>query len=421
MDIVTGLTVAKNVVLLVVFFLGCCSITLLQVVMKPILGMNNPRYQDFIGLTKRYFITLLTFIMSWISPVEITLTYDKDQLPPHNSFKQTSNGELSTILSPNSVLMGNHQIYTDWFYLWFITYTARLSEGVYIILKDALSKIPVLGYGMNNFNFMFLSRKWDQDKVRLTNQLLEIDADARGSGPSSGVKHIASTNISDDLEGIKQWPKQSMSGNIFPYEIILYPEGTVPSNRTTKKSREFCEKLGVKPLKHLLLPRVRGLFLVLRKLRNTAEVVYDITCGYGGLTPDVYGEDIFTLKNIFLFGKGPKSIHYHLRSIRLEDIPLGEETVDIDDVKEEDLKVFEKWLYELWYEKDELMKNFYKYGKFVSPHSENLNKVEKVENSSVTGNLQLRNVFEIVSVYVPITVAAVILWKCIKMIISRLF
>lgn len=58
------------------------------------------------------------------------------------------------MFQPNSVLISNHQIYTDWLYLWFLTYTSKFGNSVFIILKD-LSKIPVLGYGMKNYNFYF--------------------------------------------------------------------------------------------------------------------------------------------------------------------------------------------------------------------------------------------------------------------------
>lgn len=332
---------------------------------------------------------MLTFVLSNASPTKMSITYDPETIPQGNSFKTLSDGILSTILTPNSVLISNHQIYTDWFYLWWFTYTANMADNIYIILKD-LSKIPVLGYGMKNYNFMFLSRKWEKDKVLLTNQLLEIDANARGSGPAAGINHVSSTNISSDYGGVKFWPQQRVSDVIYPYQILLFPEGTVPSNRTTKKSKEFCEKNKLPLLKHVLLPRTRGLFLILRNLRNTSRVVYDITTGYGGLKPDEYGEDLFTLKKIFFLGQGPSQICYHIRAFNVDDIPLGEDTVDIDDVKPEDLANFEKWLYKVWYEKDLLMKQFFEYGSFVEPVNPSSNTLEKVKAHTVKADIRLK-------------------------------
>lgn len=420
-NLITPLVVIRNVLMLIIFFFGCLSIVWTQFVFIFILD-NYPSYkQTVINLTKRHFIQLITFVLSVVSPTTIAITFDSSSLPESNSFQQLTNGVLSTVFSPNSVMISNHQIYTDWTYLWFLCYTSRLADYVYIIMKD-MSKTPILGYGMTNFNFMFLSRKWEVDKPKLTNQLLEIDANARGSGPASGVKHVSSTNITPGVDDVKFWPKEKVSNEIFPFEILLYPEGTVPSLRTTKKSREFCAANGLKPLKHVLLPRTRGLFLVLKKLKGTIEVVYDITTGYHGLKPGEFGEDLFTLKKIFILGKGPEKISYHFRSFRLDEIPLGDDTVvDIDEVKEEDLKKFEDWLYKIWYEKDELMAHFYKYGAFVSPKSEAIDTVSKVEEHTIVGDFKLRNIFEVLSVFstsAATIVSLVFVFRLLKLVVN---
>lgn len=417
------LVVIKNVTLLVVFFIGCVSIVWTQYVFLIIL-QNHPTYkQDLINLTKKQFLQLLTFIITSASPIDISVTYDPKTIPSSNSFKAMTDNVLSSIMTPNSVLIANHQIYTDWFYLWWFSYTANMADNIYIILKD-LSKIPILGYGMKNFNFMFLSRKWEKDKVLLTNQLLEIDANARGSGPAAGVNHVSSTNISSEFGGVKFWPEESVSDALYPYQIILYPEGTVPSPRTTKKSREFCEKNNLPLLKHVLLPRSRGLFLVLRKLRETATVVYDITTGYSGLESDQYGEDVFTLKKIFILGQGPPKICYHIRAFNIHEIPLGEETVDIDDVKEEDLKNFEQWLYNIWFEKDKLMEQFYKTGSFVQPDNPANSTIDKAESHTVNSQIKLRSnpLIEVLPIFATSFSTILLLrlaWFLLKAIFAR--
>ncbi|EGV61557.1 hypothetical protein PSN45_000235 [Yamadazyma tenuis] len=395
----TPIVVVRNIILLIFFLFGCVSIVWTQRVFLFILK-DRPKYRhSMINLTKRHFLQLFTFVISILNSTTISITYDPSKLPLENSFSQLPGNLISTSLSPNSVMISNHQIYTDWFYLWFLNYTSRLSEFVYIIMKD-MSKTPILGYGMTNFNFMFLSRKWDEDKIKLTSQLLEVDANARGSGPASGVRHVTSFRATTSVSDVQSWPKEKVSDDISPYQILLFPEGTVPSLRTTKKSREFCDANNLPPLKHVLLPRIRGLFLVLRKLRGTVEVVYDITTAYGGLKAGEFGEDIFTLKGLFLLSRGPEKINYHFRSFRIEDIPLGDDDVaDVDLVDEETLKKFENWLFQIWYEKDALMDSFYKHGSFVSPNSSSNNTVEKVSQHTVEGGVKLRSVLEIIPVF----------------------
>lgn len=159
-----------------------------------ILIQNNPSLkQATINETKTHFVILLSGLTSIINPCKFAITIDTESVPNSQQFHVDSYNHIHTLLQPNSAIISNHQIYTDWLFLWFLTYTSNLSNAVYIILKD-LSKIPVLGYGMKNYNFLFLSRKWEHDKVVLTNQLLEIDANARGHGPANGYRLLSSTD-----------------------------------------------------------------------------------------------------------------------------------------------------------------------------------------------------------------------------------
>lgn len=356
------------------------------------ISKKYPAYQQaLINITKQQFIVLISFVLSWMNPCKMSIYWDS--LPEGNLFKNVD-GFLVSSLSPNTVIMANHQLYTDWLFIWYLTYTARMSDLIYIILKD-MSGIPILGRGMKTFNFLYLSRKWENDKIVLTNQLLLIDANARGLGPANGVSHVASANARHLInEGgksvdIVEWPKGENPNEIWPYTLVVFPEGTVPSLRTTKRSREFIASKGYPPLNHVLLPRVRGLFLTLRKLRNTVEFVYDITTGYSGVKEDEFGEDIFTLKQTYLLGNGPRSVHHHFRSYKLSDIPLGVETLDVDDARPEDLAAFENWLNKAWGEKDVMMDTFYKTGKFES------------KNLTV-GEMKLRNRLEVLPAFIPL-------------------
>lgn len=356
----TPFMVIRFAAFVVVFFIGCVSIVLTQVVANTVFAWDPASRQSLVGATKTHFVIVITFLSHIISPNTISITYNPKNLPAGNSFRVDDDHNLFLILNPNSVWISNHQIYTDWLYMWFVAYSGRLSDYVYIMLKD-MSNTPILGYGMKNYGFFFLSRKWDADKVVLTNQLLAIDANARGVGPANGFRHVSSANVAD--ASVHHWPRGN-SGDIWPYHVILFPEGTVTSIRTRGKSDKFCDSRGLPRLKYTLLPRVRGLFLTLRKLRGSLEAVYDVTTGYSGLRPDENGEDVFTLKAFYIQGRGPKAVHYHVQAYSLKDIPLGKETEDIDDVSEADLEAFESWLFKIWYEKDARMARFYDKGSF---------------------------------------------------------
>ncbi|KAF3994886.1 hypothetical protein FT663_00991 [Candidozyma haemuli var. vulneris] len=413
--------VVRSVFAVLTFIFGCLSLRFTQQVAWALLRKHKKAYHAMINLTKLHFLQLLSFLTALINPSKITVTFDKTTLPDSTSFRVDSSGNLISSLSPNSVWISNHQIYTDWLFLWWLCYTGRFGDSVYIVLKAALAKIPVLGPGMENYKFLFLSRKWDLDKVNLTNSLLEIDADARGLGPASGVSHVTSTSQSTTLPGVSIWPKGKVpeaakdSTVIWPYQMIIFPEGTVMSPHTRERSDKFAKKLGRPVLKHTLLPRVRGLFLMLRSLRDTVEYVYDVTCAYTGLTADDYGEEVFTLKAYYLKGYGPTAINYHIRAFALKDIPLGDDdSADVDNVPPETLEAFEKWLLDIWYEKDELMKEFFENGSFTKAPS------LSPDTTTVEADFKLRSSYEILGPFM-VTVVAVVLVRLAWVLFWKFF
>jgi 1-acyl-sn-glycerol-3-phosphate acyltransferase len=61
---------------------------------------------------------------------------------------------------------------------------------LYIILKESLKYIPVIGWGMRLYGFIFLSRKWATDKDRFQHRLRKLTTSHSGplSGSSSSPK-----------------------------------------------------------------------------------------------------------------------------------------------------------------------------------------------------------------------------------------
>ena len=59
--------------------------------------------------------------------------------------------------------------------------------------------------------------------------------------------------------------------------LVLYPEGGTLYAGSKAKSVEFAKKLGVQPLKHLLLPRERGFTEIVKHAE--VDCIYDVTLG----------------------------------------------------------------------------------------------------------------------------------------------
>ena len=190
---------------------------------------------------------------------------------------------------------------------------------LYIILKESLKYIPVLGQGMVFYGFIFLSRRWEQDKLRFEHGLNTLSKGERANDP--------------------MW-------------LLIFPEGTNASQNGRKTSAKYAEKIGIQDLKHTLLPRTTGLAFCLKNLEQSVEWMYDCTVAYEGIPKGKFGQDYFTLFSTCFEGRPPKSVNMHFRRFRIKDIPIH------------DIKEFDVWLRERWKEKDNLLEYYDQYGTF---------------------------------------------------------
>jgi lysocardiolipin and lysophospholipid acyltransferase len=149
------------------------------------------------------------------------------------------------------------QIYTDWVYLWWTAYTSNMHGHLYIILKESIKYIPVLGTGMMFYGFIFLSRKWATDKERFQYRLRKLSS--KHNGPLSG---------SQDLD---------------PMWLLIFPEGTNLSSNGRESSKKWADKNGIADVRHLMLPRSTGLAFCTSELKDTVEWLYDCTVAYEGV------------------------------------------------------------------------------------------------------------------------------------------
>ena len=312
-------------------------------------------HQKCMDFTKKYFLIMLTAILSIAAPSKVRITTCNGTMGEKAFTMDHQKGRISSILCPNSIVICNHQIYTDWIYLWWIAYTSDLAGRVHIMLKKSLQSIPLLGFGMTNFNFLFMNRKWAHDRVNLLNTLNELDANARGLGPLSG-----NSSVKTDDDGVITWSSEvhpsmkekETNTECWSYNFLLFPEGTNLTANTRSKSLKYANKINKQPFRHLLLPHVTGLRFTLETLESSLDVVYDVTIGYSGVQSSSYAASYYSLKQMFLEGKYPQIVDIYIRSFKLKDIPLKDE------------EVFTKWLYNVWKEKDELLEEYYVSGSF---------------------------------------------------------
>ena len=235
------------------FNCGVICIMCTQLLGAPLYWWNKDYYYAYMALTKQSFAIMGIAGTRWFAATKVRVSWDKDL---RGQFHKTLAGRLETSFPERLVYVANHQVYTDWLYLWWIAYTSRMHGHIYIILKESLKYVPVLGTGMMFYGFVFMKRKWDSDKPRLEHRLKKLKS--RHGGPMSGSKILD------------------------PMWLLIFPEGTNLSANQRNSSAKWAEKQGILDLRHCLLPRSTGLFFCLQQLQGTIDWVYDCTIAYEG-------------------------------------------------------------------------------------------------------------------------------------------
>ncbi|POY75844.1 hypothetical protein BMF94_0925 [Rhodotorula taiwanensis] len=358
------LTLPLSIAFVTVFDVGLLATFFLLVLLYP-LSFSAATRRRYRHLGKAAFGRLLVVIVEWFSPTDLVLTAGQG-IDAERWIERDGEGHVQALRLPDKALwISNHTTLTDWIYLWNVAYLSRgHSASLYISLKSSLRKVPLIGWAASEFGFVYLARKWATDKEPFARQLHAIAKENAREG-------------------------QKMA-------VLLFPEGTIVTDNTRQGSANLhrgCSSchgrltwiLTVADLKHLLLPRSTGLFFALRQFARTTpslELV-DFTVGYplprqapSRQTTPLYASDFYTLPSILLSHVPPPELHVHVRSFKLDAIPLGElkpaaNGEGVDEGKPEEKEAFERWLSERWLEKDGLMERFRTEGTFVAPDSVN--------------------------------------------------
>lgn len=361
-------------ILFALVFNGCIISThLFQLLSWPLSlhPSTRPTYHSHIAYTKLAFARILLIISQFFGPTQLVISIGDGKggyLDPETFVKRDKKtGKIVGVDMPSrSVWMSNHQVYTDWLYLWCLAYYADLGDSILIILKKSLKWIPFIGWGMQFYRFIFLARNWANDQAQLAKQLEEV----------SSQNHVETSPESSNKTAKKLL-------------LLIFPEGTLVSKQTRPVSAKFAEKMGIKDLENLLLPRSTGLFFCLRTLAKEMDDLWlvDFTIGYPGVPPAGHGQDFYTLRSIFMQGVPPPAIHVHLTMTRITPPVAGDTSSNADSVahvssaqvdtpplgenikpaesSEDERTAFENWLRQRWTRKDEQMHRFYTDGDFV--------------------------------------------------------
>nr|KAF6328891.1 lysocardiolipin acyltransferase 1 [Pipistrellus kuhlii] len=131
-----------------------------------------------------------------------------------------------------SVIIMNHRTRMDWMFLWncMMRYSyLRLGK---VCLKASLKSVPGFGWAMQAAAYIFIHRKWKDDKSHFED-ILDYFCDIRE-----------------------------------PLQLLIFPEGTDLTENSKARSNEFAEKNGLQKYEYVLHPRTTGFTFVVDRLRE---------------------------------------------------------------------------------------------------------------------------------------------------------
>jgi len=269
-------------------------------------------------------------------------------------------GDIEKILlnkNEPALVISNHPTTTDWCFLWcwFSRFGNILKEK--IVLKSSLRNLPGVGWAIQNENFLFLNRVWEKDEQHINHllkyyQLLSsrprsLSLPSPPTPKAIKIKTVSqrSSSIPSSSSSLSSTSSSSSSSSssLYPFQLLLFPEGTDFHPAAVKKMQEFAKQNKLTPNKHVLFPRTTGFVHIVKRLRaQSVQALYDLTIAYPGAGPQA--EDL-------VFGRYPKAVHFHVRRYLLSQLPEND-----DDLAD--------WCKQRFVEKEIMLSKFHQNGYF---------------------------------------------------------
>ena len=259
-------------------------------------------------------------------------------------------GDLAALAHPdhpfhkgNKIVVANHSTAGDPLALFVLGHRLRRIGNMRFMVKGVLFLFPVLGLAAYFLDFIFLRRKWNQDQV--------------------SIRRMFHSMVESTTHKRHFW-------------ICLFPEGTRLTPDKLRESQAFAAAKQLPQLRHVLIPRVKGLQMTLELLRHNVDALIDVTIAYSvrkhpASSPSdrACAEDAGHLANLgeirpglgdlLLYRSAERDwpVHMHVRVIPIADIFADGDSE----------KGISEWIIKLYQEKDALLEHFNTHGCFPGP------------------------------------------------------
>eukprot|EP01059_Diplonema_ambulator_P013207 TRINITY_DN23730_c0_g1_i1.p1 TRINITY_DN23730_c0_g1~~TRINITY_DN23730_c0_g1_i1.p1 ORF type:complete len:378 (+),score=96.07 TRINITY_DN23730_c0_g1_i1:78-1136(+) len=245
-------------------------------------------YHAWVDVMKKQWFTLVTLMLHYVGGIKL---YIYGEMP----------------LDERALILSNHRTRVDWMILWgfLLRCPGQKLRELRIVLKRELKRLPVFGWAMCGFRFIFLSRDWSKDK--------EV--------------------LSSLIEYYKKYNER--------VSMLIFPEGTDLHKSAIEKSKKYAVENNETVLDYVLYPRSTGTQFILDKMGGSFDAVWDLTMAYKDRVP---GERPDEKK--FAQGCFPQEVHVHLKRYPMKDFPKSSD-------------VFPTWLKHSFLNKEKMLNHFY--------------------------------------------------------------
>lgn len=208
-----------------------------------------------------------------------------------------------------AILLCNHTCRLDWLFLWPLACRLLCAGRLKVALKEDLRRVPLFGWAMQAFLFVFISRR---------DRALDL------------------RTIETTLSYLTRQHDQ-------PLLLLLFPEGTDLSPQALARDRAYAERTGGKPYARVLHPRTAGFAAAVRALGGRLDAVYDATLWYER-HPAEAAAGARPSEASLLRGTFPRSVHVHVERYGADSLPHADDEAGLG-----------AWLEGRWAAKEELL------------------------------------------------------------------
>ncbi|KAF0853115.1 mitochondrial 1-acyl-sn-glycerol-3-phosphate acyltransferase 3 [Andalucia godoyi] len=220
----------------------------------------------------------------------------------------------------SAFICANHRGDMDWLVsLMYAYYELHSLSFTKFFVKQSLLYVPLFGYGMLMTGFIFVRRKWENDKKRIEEAFSRI----------LEVGKTVPLHLYCFLEGSRFTEKKKAQCDMWVDQQLRHQphavDGTSASSSGSSSSLDSITsgtgfvnpKLLVHKMQWVLQPRTKGFVASLKGLKGKLEAVYDLTIAYERDDPVGFWHVLAQL--------GQREVHVLVRRWPIHELPESDE------------------------------------------------------------------------------------------------